>query len=63
MNQQIATATEEQNVVIQHINESAVQIADLSKEFNDIAVADQQQLQRLNNLAMELNSLISEFTV
>ena len=63
MNQQIATATEQQNVVVQHINESAVQIADLSKEFNDIAIADQQQLQRLNNLATELNSLISQFKV
>ena len=63
MNQQIATATEEQNVVVQHINESAVQIADLSKQFNDIAVADQQQLKRLNHLASELSSLISEFTV
>jgi len=63
MNQQIATATEQQNVVVQHINESAVQIADLSKEFNDIALADQQQLQRLNNLATELNSLISQFKV
>ena len=63
MNQQIATATEQQNVVVQHINESAVQIADLSKELNDIAIADQQQLQRLNNLATELNSLISQFKV
>ena len=44
MNQQIATATEEQNVVVQHINESAVKIADLSKQFNDIAVADKHQL-------------------
>ncbi|WP_372767616.1 methyl-accepting chemotaxis protein [Pseudoalteromonas sp.] len=63
MNQQIATATEQQNVVVQHINESAVQIADLSKQFNDIAIADQQQLKRLNDLAVTLNSLISEFTV
>ncbi|MDE3271936.1 methyl-accepting chemotaxis protein, partial [Pseudoalteromonas sp. G4] len=63
MNQQIATATEEQNSVVQHINESAVEIADLSRQFNAIAIEDKAQLQQLNNLASELSALISRFKV
>lgn len=63
MNQQIATATEEQNVVVQHINESAVQIADLSKQFNQIAHDDSAQLEHLNQLAQQLSELVSQFKV
>ncbi|MFY8352351.1 methyl-accepting chemotaxis protein [Pseudoalteromonas sp. SSM20] len=63
MNQQIATATEEQNSVVQHINESAVEIADLSRQFNAIAIEDKAQLQQLSDLASELSALISRFKV
>ncbi|KPV96455.1 Methyl-accepting chemotaxis protein PctC [Pseudoalteromonas sp. P1-9] len=63
MNQQIATATEEQNHVVQHINESAVEIADLSRQFHGIAMKDTEQLKQLNALSNELSELISRFKV
>ncbi|WP_372767614.1 methyl-accepting chemotaxis protein [Pseudoalteromonas sp.] len=63
MNQQIATATEQQNTVVQHINESAVEIAELSRQFNAIAIEDKAQLKQLSELASELSVLISRFKV
>ncbi|UGA57509.1 methyl-accepting chemotaxis protein [Vibrio sp. VB16] len=61
MNNQIATAAEEQTVVAAEINASIVDINDLAKNTYDNSMSNSQQATELSMTADKLSSAVSEF--
>ncbi|WP_413699104.1 methyl-accepting chemotaxis protein [Psychromonas sp. KJ10-10] len=63
MNNQIATATEQQTVVAEEINASIVTLNDMAKGTFDTADNNSKMAQRLQESAVSLNSSVERFTL
>jgi methyl-accepting chemotaxis protein len=63
MNNQIATAAEEQTVVAEDINNSIVSLNDMSKHTFDNAENNSKMAKSLKNSATSLNRSVERFTL
>ncbi|WP_416305368.1 methyl-accepting chemotaxis protein [Neptunicella sp. SCSIO 80796] len=62
-NHQVASATEEQSSVVEHINESAQIIADTAASIHDNAENEQLEIKQLKKRADHMRDIVSQFKV
>ena len=63
MSIQMATATEQQNVVVHDINRNIVNISDVTLSTSESAIRSSESCDKLRTLTEELNQLVSRFKV
>ena len=59
----MATATEQQNVVVHDINRNIVNISDVTLSTSESAIRSSESCDKLRTLTEELNQLVSRFKV
>ncbi|RTE87672.1 MULTISPECIES: methyl-accepting chemotaxis protein [Gammaproteobacteria] len=62
-NHQVATATEEQTTVVDHVNESAQQITSMANSIHESATSQIQEVETLTARAQHMREIVSQFKV
>lgn len=62
-NHQVASATEEQASVVDHINESAQSISDTAQQIQTSAEHSLEEIQRLRDRALQMRDIVNQFKV